>query len=294
MIVQSLHGPFEIVYAEVEVCPVAMHRNTFFELVFIVKGAGIQHVNGQVLNYAADNLFLLMPQDVHHFTCNTTTGFLFIRFNDIYLESQKAKSSSNNLGDWIPKMEYIFHNSVHRPGCIVGEESDKPLVKALAEAVLREYKNQQSFHREILQQLVNTLITVVARNISPFSPEAGRENGGPGLDIVNYIHQNIYSPELLKAGALAARFNISANYISEYFKKQTGEGLQQYVTHYKLKLVETRLRYSDLRMNEIVSELGFTDESHLNRTFKKYKGVNPSAFRRQARAEVDAPRAAVA
>ena len=101
--------------------------------------------------------------------------------------------------------------------------------------------------------------------------------------ILHYIHQNIYSPELLRAATIASHFNISLNYISEYFKKQTGENLQQYITNYKLRLVETRLQYSDMRMNEIVSELGFTDESHLHRTFKKYKGLSPSEFRRKTR-----------
>ena len=32
--------------------------------------------------------------------------------------------------------------------------------------------------------------------------------------------------------------------------------------------------------NEITYELGFSDESHLNRAFKKYKGMNPSEFRK--------------
>jgi AraC-like DNA-binding protein len=34
-------------------------------------------------------------------------------------------------------------------------------------------------------------------------------------------------------------------------------------------------------MSDIVNELGFTDESHLNRMFKKYKGLSPSAFRKK-------------
>ena len=65
-----------------------------------------------------------------------------------------------------------------------------------------------------------------------------------------------------------------------YFKKQTGETLQQYITNYKMRLVELRLLHSDMRINEIVYELNFTDESHLNRAFKKFKGTSPSEFRK--------------
>jgi AraC-like DNA-binding protein len=35
-----------------------------------------------------------------------------------------------------------------------------------------------------------------------------------------------------------------------------------------------------MRINEIVYELNFTDESHLNRIFKKYRGVSPTEFRK--------------
>jgi len=35
-----------------------------------------------------------------------------------------------------------------------------------------------------------------------------------------------------------------------------------------------------MRISEIVEELGFTDESHLNRLFKKYKDCNPTDFRK--------------
>ena len=48
-----------------------------------------------------------------------------------------------------------------------------------------------------------------------------------------------------------------------------------------MKMVESRLLHTDMRINEIVEELGFTDESHLNRLFRKYKGVSPTEFRKQ-------------
>jgi AraC-like DNA-binding protein len=35
-----------------------------------------------------------------------------------------------------------------------------------------------------------------------------------------------------------------------------------------------------MTVNEIAYEFNFTDESHLNRAFKKYKGVNPTAYRK--------------
>jgi len=47
-----------------------------------------------------------------------------------------------------------------------------------------------------------------------------------------------------------------------------------------MKLIETRLRYTDLQINEMVYEFGFSDASHLNKQFKKYAGMNPTEYRK--------------
>jgi AraC-like DNA-binding protein len=269
---RNLYQPFEVEYKEMEECPIVPHKHNFFEMVFIVEGTGMQCINDNKLTYRPDHFFLLMPQDCHSFEVKTTTKFFFIRFNNIYLQSQPK--------EWIQKLEFIFQNHNHLPGCILRNKSDKLLVRAMVEAVIREQVNQQVYHLELVQQIINTLITIVARNITFTAPAPSRKMGGASLDMVHYIHGNIYDPEKLKAEAIANQFNISPAYISEYFKNNTGESLQQYITQYRLKLVQIRLAYSDLRMNEIATELGFTDESHLNRIFKKYNGVSPSEYRK--------------
>ena len=84
---------------------------------------------------------------------------------------------------------------------------------------------------------------------------------------------------MLSTKSLAEEFHMADNYISEYFKKHTDVSLKKYIINYKLKLVETRLKYTDLQYSEIATELGFTDSSHLNKTFQIYKGTSLSAFR---------------
>jgi YesN/AraC family two-component response regulator len=114
------------------------------------------------------------------------------------------------------------------------------------------------------------------------SPHGKDQQTDSLLSMVNYIHDHIYHPENLRAEKIADYFNISPTYISEYFRKHSGDSLQQYITNYKLKLIETRLLYTDMRINEISNEFGFTDESHLNRIFKKYKGASPTDFRKSS------------
>ncbi|MHA4808408.1 helix-turn-helix domain-containing protein [Flavitalea flava] len=82
---------------------------------------------------------------------------------------------------------------------------------------------------------------------------------------------------------ISQRFAISETYLGRYFKKHFNETYQQYIMQYKFKLIENRLLHSNMRINEIADEFGFTDKSHFNRMFKKHSGMSPSAFKKPAK-----------
>jgi AraC-like DNA-binding protein len=278
MINTNLYLPFEVDFKELEQFPKTIRKNNFFELIYVVDGTGIQVINDNTFQYRKGNLFLVTPQDVHSFEIATPTKFFFLRFNEYYIK----ENSQNGQSETVLRMEYILQNASHRPGCILKNTIDKPLIASLIESIIQELDNQQIYHQKIIEQIVNTIITIVARNIALKLPKNIKETTGEMvLEILHYIQENIYNPKQLKAERVSEHFNISLNYLGKYFKKQTGETLQEYIANYKLRLIETRLLNSDMRINEIADELNFSDESHLNKVFRKHKGMNPSEFRKK-------------
>jgi AraC-like DNA-binding protein len=272
---ENLYQLFEIEYYESEEYKRSKYVSSFFELIFIVSGSGTQTLNGNTFEYREGNMFLITPEDDHSFQIRTTTGFLIIRFNDVYIGSNMSSI------EHIRHMEYILWNANHKPGCILINLEDKRLVRPLMEAIIREHANRDFFDVELLRQLVNTVIVIVARCVArSFPDKMGSDSEKKILDIIRYIQSNIRYPEKIKAANIAGHFAISEFYMGRYFKKHTGETMQQYILSFKLKLVEARLLYSDMRINEIVSELGFTDESHINKLFRKFKGVSPTEYRK--------------
>jgi AraC-like DNA-binding protein len=272
---ENLHQPFEIVYKKLDECPKGGHKHMFFELVYILSGTGIQCINDNKFAYHAGHMFLITPEDCHSFEVETTTEFFFLRFTDIYIKSKAFQT------DDIQRLEYILSNANHQPGCILKNYSDKSLVRPIVEAVIREYVNRDLYNKELIQQLVNTLIVVVTRNIAKYMPEEVTEKTEEkAMDILNYLQNNIFYPEKLRTETVSSHFGISDTYLGKYFKKHTGETLQQYITAHRLKLIEARLKFSDKRINEIAGEFGFTDESHFNKFFRKQNGQSPSQYRK--------------
>lgn len=278
MTVKNLYLPFEVDFKELTAFPKTTRKNNFFELIYVVDGTGIQIINDNKFQYKKGNLFLVTPQDVHSFEILNPTKFFFLRFNEYYIKA----NSQNGQSETVLRMEYILQNASHRPGCILKNKIDKPLIATLIESIINEEINQQIYHQKITEQIVNAIITVVARNIALKLPKNIKETTGEMvLEILHYIQENIFNPKELKAEKISEHFNISLHYLGKYFKKQTGETLQEYISNYKLRLIEARLLNTDMRINEIADELSFSDESHLNKVFRKHKGMNPSEFRKK-------------
>lgn len=272
---ENLHQPFEISFSELDESLLTEHEHTFFELVYIVTGTGVQWINNNKFPYHDGHLFLITPNDSHSFDIHTTTKFINIKFNDIYIHS--AVFGAEN----IQRLDFILQHANHQPGCILRNKTDKLLVKPMIEAIIREYVNRDLYSKEIITQVINTIIIVVARNIAMFLPEQMDEcSEERSLDVLQYIQTHIYQAHKIKAETISRHFGISKNYLGRYFKKHTHETMQHYIMDYRLKLVENRLLHSEMRISEIVAELGFSDESHLNKLFKKHKGCSPSVFRK--------------
>ncbi|UII26370.1 helix-turn-helix transcriptional regulator [Fulvivirga maritima] len=78
---------------------------------------------------------------------------------------------------------------------------------------------------------------------------------------------------------MAGHFSISENYISNYFKRNMGITVKRYIDHYRMGLIQNQLTYSNLTIKKIAYDFGFSDESHLNKIFKKYWNMSAKAFR---------------
>lgn len=266
---ETLHVPYEISFIESEVCSKFEHGHNFFELVFIRSGTGKHVLNQSECNYHPGQLYLITPEDTHHFIIESRTEFFFLRFTNVYLEK-------NNFGrNTLQRLEYILQNANHHNECILKNISDRGFVVPVVETIYQEHLFKDLYNEDLIHQLINTLIIIVARNIANFLPDyISEKTQDKAVKILQYIQQNIYNPEKLRADHISGVFSVSTAYVGRYFKKHTNDTLQQYIAKYKVNLIEQRIKFSDKRMNEIAYEFGFTDVSHLNKFFRKQRGYN--------------------
>lgn len=100
-------------------------------------------------------------------------------------------------------------------------------------------------------------------------------------DIRDYLEQEYMRKHSLKE--LSDRFYLSKEYISKMFKEEFGANLFEYLAQLKIERAKLLLAGSEVKLRQIVDELGFNDESHFSKTFKKHTGCSPRSYRDQFR-----------
>ena len=85
----------------------------------------------------------------------------------------------------------------------------------------------------------------------------------------------------LPLSRLAESVNLSPTRFCYLFKAETGTPPARYLRTLRMQDATTLLVGTFLSVKEIVARVGFTDESHFVRDFKRIYGVTPKEYRKQ-------------
>ncbi len=81
---------------------------------------------------------------------------------------------------------------------------------------------------------------------------------------------------------MAARVGVSESQLLRAFRQTTGETPHAYLVRLRLEAARDLLRRSRASLAAVAAEVGFADQSHMTRLFRRRYGLTPGAFRRRA------------
>ena len=84
---------------------------------------------------------------------------------------------------------------------------------------------------------------------------------------------------LPSVGYCAEQLNISANYLGDLIKKETGKSAQEHIQLKLIEIAKEKIFDTEKSISEIAYELGFKYPQHFTRLFKQKVGVSPSEFK---------------
>lgn len=242
---------------------------------FIHYGKGYHILNDERYEYAGPCVFMLSPADHHLIEIVEETQFSVLKFTNVYL-------SGGRPTPFEPDWDAILNNL--RNACREHDGLSKYAgqlenASQLIYLVVKEWQARPQPNNEVILHLMRGVISLLGQAVEDKLQDQFDTIPGDATRLLHYIHQHIQEPAMLQTDAMAANLGLPKGRLPLFFRRQTGMSIKDYINDYKGKLIENRLLYSTLSIKEISNEFGFTDMSHLNKFFRKQRGVSPRKYR---------------
>lgn len=97
--------------------------------------------------------------------------------------------------------------------------------------------------------------------------------------IENYLKEE-FSNSSISIEFIAEKFNLSASYLSRFFKEQSGINFYDYLQKLRIEKAKEMLVHNDnIQIQEVAYKIGYNNTGALIRAFKKYEGITPGEYR---------------
>ena len=236
----------------------------FFSIEFVASGRGQLKLNKSKHKLYPGVLFLYGP-GIKHEIQSSSDAPLDKHFVNFTGEKAKEVLTESNL-----------------LGKIITTSAPNEILKTFLAIV--KYGLSHSRHSA---QICGTLVELLVLQISDTALHSDNPSSPAFvtyqrcLDIINSRYQQINS-----LSEITAICHIDGAYLCRLFKKFGSQSPYQYLTLLKMNRAADMLLESKALIKEIAFEVGFSDQFHFSRTFKRIFGLSPTEFIRLHQGQV--------
>lgn len=131
------------------------------------------------------------------------------------------------------------------------------------------------------KELNQVIITLSKQILARQGNAEGLAHGDTALSAVESVKRHVDANFMTDIGIadLAELLDVTPNYLSALFHKQTGETFTHYLTKIRLTQAKTLLLEESLSIQEIAEKVGYYSTRHFTKKFKEFYGIYPSECR---------------
>lgn len=164
---------------------------------------------------------------------------------------------------------------------------EEKIIRNVFYTIEQEYNNNEDeFSREIILAAINSMLKYAERFYKRQFINRKQASGKTVTEFNKIIQQHInegflFDNGLPSVGDLAKRLNVSARYLTDLLKVETGKTAIELIHIALVNEAKNRLMKKDKTVSQIAYELGFENMSYFTRLFKKETGMLPSSYKNQ-------------
>lgn len=278
----TLESPYEAFLYDTSnmAFPIRPHWHYFMEIIYMLEGTGLVECNGRSYVVEPGDMILFHPEAVHaiYTATNVPLKYEGLKFdvNKLYTENSYA-----------PRLRVILESAgkSSETDICFKEESIRDLrVKEVFEECRRELWNKDYGYDIVVHNKICYLLMHLIRiwRSHGFNTDKAAFHSAES-DSIHAITAYIdaHAGEALKVEDLADMCNMSYSYFAKNFKQYYGRSCKEYIEFIRVSKAADLLLFTDFDLSYIAQETGFSDSSHLIKTFRKWKGITPKQFKKQ-------------
>ena len=250
------------------------HTHDFIELVYVRSGKCIHAINGTEYPCGRGDMLLINYHQTHSITCGAPIEYVNILIKPEFIN--EALRGSENAFALLQLSDFdALGQMVDEKNCMVHFDSaERPWLESHIDLLYEEQQRQDAAGALAIRSGLNMLLIKMFRKMSlPIRHFSGISDEGLG-----YIRDHLDQPLTLEQ--LSSRCGYNPSYFSRLFKHYTGQTLTEYLACCRMERACRLLTETDLSVERIIAQVGFSNRTKFFREFAAVTGMTPLTYRK--------------
>lgn len=234
-------------------------------LIYCSNGKGWVQFQHKRIDIQAGELFVIPINTPHSYGADSQNPWTIYWFHFIGNSCQETIEAimDKNVDVWVKQVGF--------------SQERNTLFKQMAETFLKGYSTSN---------LLSANLTLPYYLSSFISPENFQKDNAVNAVVnapdqaIKFMQENL--SQTLTLDNIAQSVHLSVSFFSRKFKQETGYAPIEYFNHLRIQKACQLLHFSQLRINEVATQIGIDDPFYFSRLFKQQMGVSPAQYRKRA------------
>ncbi|MBB1138054.1 helix-turn-helix domain-containing protein [Myroides sp. WP-1] len=250
-----------------------MHKNDFFQIIYITGGTGIQYIDLQAYEVKQGDVIFLNTWQQHSWSYNSTTQGYILSFSPSFI----TQFVSDHL--FVHNLPYFKRFTSHHLLELKYELSE--WIQDTMDRMHKEYETENGEYLNLVRAYLLEILLLCEKEID--KAESSNSNHAKSNELVKafeaLIDKHFYEYRFPKEYAKVLL--VTPNYLNALCQKIKNKSAGDMIRDRILIECKRLLIHTNLSASEIAYQLNFKDNSYFSRFFKKHIGIAPDEFRRK-------------
>ena len=250
------------------------HTHDFIELSYVQHGRCVHIIDGHEYLTGKGDMVFINYNSVHEITSGKNTVYTDILIKPEFID--RSLKGSENAFSILDVDDFCdFSDTLQRSHMVMNFSlKEREELENLFRLIDSELQENSGGRELILRSCINILLTMVFRKMRlPM-----REGMSMDIRMLGYIKENCTMPITLVSVAMKAGYNPS--YFSRLFKSYTGTTFTNFLKECRIERAANLLENTDMNVELVMSEVGFSDRTKFYKAFSEKYGVTPLKYKK--------------